>query len=140
MCGLIQNLILGKILWLISYSDHIIFKGWKIHDETVKQLQDHRRTRNWVLFHFHYQQTLLKLYKDPNTCAPIETFIPRGKGMIAQISSRKAKIKRSFPWHILWTIAVIFQINQNIPFKLYSLFNLFFSSQIIVCESRNSWK
>lgn len=74
----------------------LVHDGWKFPDEGVKKLQDHRRSRNWMLFHFHYQQTLLKMYSNPNTCAPIDTFIPRGKAVIAQIRSRKNRIRRKY--------------------------------------------
>ena len=73
-----------------------IFQGWKLPDAGVKKLQDHRRSRNWILFHFHYQQTLLKMYPEPKTCNPIETFIPRGRRMIDNIKFRKNRIHRKF--------------------------------------------
>ena len=44
--------------------------------------------RNWVLFNFHFQQTLLKEYNTPgdvynqHSCSPIETWRPKGNNWL----------------------------------------------------------
>ena len=42
------------------------------------------------------RKALLKMYDRPHSCAPIETWIPRGNRLKDDIVSRHAKIKRNF--------------------------------------------
>lgn len=74
----------------------LVHDGWKFPDKEIKELQNRRRSRNWVLFHFHYQQVLLKMYQNPKSCAPIETFVPKGFKALAHINSRNNRIKRKY--------------------------------------------
>ena len=69
----------------------VVFKGWKENHASDRMKETYR---NWVLFHFHFQQTLLKMYDEPNSCAPIQTWIPRGSRMRSDILNKKNHLKR----------------------------------------------
>lgn len=69
----------------------LVHDGWKENHASDRMKETYR---NWVLFHFHFQQTLLKMYDEPNSCAPIQTWIPRGSRMRSDILNKKNHLKR----------------------------------------------
>jgi len=71
----------------------LVHDGWKEAHASDRMKETFR---NWVLFHFHFQQTLLKMYPNPNTCAPIQTWIPRGGKLKNDITNKRHYVKRTF--------------------------------------------
>lgn len=65
-----------------------IIKGWKEAHAAARMTETFR---NWVLFHFHFQQALLKMYDEPLSCAPVQTWIPRGQRLLGDINNRHAR-------------------------------------------------
>ena len=59
----------------------LVHDGWKEAHASARLMETYR---NWVLFNFHFQQTLLKQYNTPGdvynqkSCSPIETWHPKG--------------------------------------------------------------
>lgn len=70
-----------------------MFQGWKEAHVAARLSETYR---NWVLYNFHFQQILLKMYSNPRTCAEIETWSPKWKKLKLDIANRKGKIARSF--------------------------------------------
>ncbi|CAG5098128.1 Oidioi.mRNA.OKI2018_I69.XSR.g15393.t1.cds [Oikopleura dioica] len=71
----------------------LVHDGWKEAHAAARMTETFR---NWVLFHFHFQQALLKMYDDPLSCAPVQTWIPRGQRLLGDINNRHARIQRKF--------------------------------------------
>lgn len=71
----------------------LVHDGWKEAHAAARMTETFR---NWVLFHFHFQQALLKMYDEPLSCAPVQTWIPRGQRLLGDINNRHARIQRKF--------------------------------------------
>ena len=73
-------------------------QGWKEAHASARLMETYR---NWVLFNFHFQQTLLKMYPEPESCSPIETWRPKGRYAQSNVQHKKVKFQRKYASDIL---------------------------------------
>ena len=117
------------VSFLLKFSDKkcdFKFKGWKIKHE------DDRKTetlQNLILFNFHFQQTLLKMYPNTGrTCAPVKPWIPGPhvrQNVLKKLTKNPNKLKRRHIKNFLrsWIFAVPYYLSNTAILKYSKHYN-----------------